>query len=83
MAKAKTTEKANILTKEQLEKLQSIASDIMNIRGELEDLRGQENLSDVMFEVGRLYSETFKCERELDNIVNAFDEDCDECGDDF
>ncbi len=71
-------EKAHILTQEQLDKLKSIADNIMSIRGDLQDLKGEDSISDIMFEVGRLHSEAYQLERELDAIVESFDTEDDD-----
>ena len=77
------TPKANILTNEQLQILKNISSDLADIRRALDGLKGEENISDIMFEVGRSYHLTYECENELDSLLEQFEEECDECGDNW
>jgi len=77
------TPKANILTNEQLQTLKNISSDLADIRRTLDGLKGEENISDIMFEVGRSYHLTYECENELDSLLEQFEEECDECGDNW
>jgi hypothetical protein len=87
MARKTTTEptpKVYTLTEEQLQTLKDLAHDLMNIRSNLEDLEGEDNLSKVMFHVGAMYNVAEKAETVIDRLVDQFNEDdCEECGDDF
>lgn len=85
MAK-KTTEqlpKANILTNKQLQILRDISADLMKIRGILADLEGVEDISTIMFKVGILYNVADKAETIMDELVDSYNEDCDECDDNY
>ena len=77
------TPKANILTNEQLQILKDIATDLMKIRSELDDLEGEENISKIMFRIGMIYNVADKAETILDELVDSYDEDCDECDDNY
>jgi prefoldin subunit 5 len=72
------TPKANILTNEQLQTLKEISSDLADIRRTLDGLKGEENISDIMFEIGRSYHLTYECENELDTLLESFENDYDE-----
>ena len=63
--------------------IKQIASDIQDARINIEDLKGENNVSDIMFELGKIYIDMSKCETELDEIVYRVEGECDECGDDF
>ena len=72
------------LTKEQFQTLREIARDLMNIREELSDLEGNNDLSTIMFKVGSTYNVANKAETSIDELIDQLDgEDCDECDDDF
>jgi hypothetical protein len=75
------TPKANILTKEQLQTIRDVATDLMVIRRTLEDLEGEDNISKIMFQIGAMYNVANKAETVIDELVDSYDEDCDECGD--
>jgi prefoldin subunit 5 len=77
------TPKANILTEEQLKTLRDLATDIMRIRRTLEDLEGEDNVSRIMFHVGSIYNVANTAETIIDELVDSYEEECDECGDDF
>lgn len=78
------TPKARILTDEQLQILKDVATDLMKIRSELDDLEGEDNVSKIMFRVGMMYNVADKAETILDELVDSYNEDyCDECGDDY
>ena len=66
------TPKANILTEEQLQTLKDISSDLADIRRALGDLKGEENISDIMFDVGVSYNLVNKCESELDTLLESY-----------
>ena len=66
------TPKANILTNEQLQTLKDISSDLADIRRALGDLKGEENISDIMFDVGVSYNLVNKCESELDTLLESY-----------
>ena len=74
----KATPKANILTNEQLQTLKDISSDLADIRRTLDGLKGEENISDIMFEIGSSYHITYKCENELDTLLESFENEYDE-----
>lgn len=77
------TPKANILTKEQLQILRDISTDLMNIRTTLEDLEREEEITRVMFRVGMMYNVSSKAETILDELIDSYDENCDECDDNY
>ena len=56
---------------------------MMDIRRKLDELKGENDLSITMFEVGQAAYVVNKLEDQLDELVNSFEDDCDECGDDF
>jgi prefoldin subunit 5 len=86
MATKKTTEstpKVRILTDEQLQTLKDLSTDLRNIRRTLENLEGEDNPSTIMFKVGAMYNVADKAETMIDELVDQFEEECDECGDDY
>ena len=86
MARKTTTEstpKARILTDEQLQIIRGIATDLMDIRRTLGDLEGEDNISKIMFQVGSMYNVANKAETVIDELVDSYEEDCDDCGDDL
>jgi hypothetical protein len=86
MATKKTTEstpKVRILTDKQLQTLKDLSTDLMNIRRTLENLEGEDNPSTIMFKVGAMYNVADKAETMIDELVDQFEEECDECGDDY
>ena len=78
-----TPDNSVIITKEQLETLRDISTDLMNIRRTLEDLVGEDNLSVIMFKVGAMYNVADRAETIIDELVDSYEEDCDECDDNF
>jgi prefoldin subunit 5 len=72
------TPKANILTNEQLQTLKDISSDLADVRRTLDSLKGEENISDIMFDIGRSYHLTYECENELDTLLESFENEYDE-----
>jgi prefoldin subunit 5 len=72
---AKEYPKSYTLSQEQFDTLRKIANEIMSVRWTLEDLKGEDNISDVMFEVGAVSQIARWCEAELDEIVETFEED--------
>ena len=80
------TPKLKHFTDEQFKKLEEIYDKLRDARRNLGDLEGEENVSKIMFQVGSAYITMDKCEDELRDIIDSFDEDyndCDECGNDF
>jgi hypothetical protein len=78
------TPKLKHFTDEQFKKLEEIYDKLREVRINLGDLEGEENVSKIMFQVGSTFTNIDKCEDELRDIINSFDEeDCDECGNDF
>ena len=77
------TPKANILTKEQLQTLEEIHATLREVRLNLGDLEGEENVSKIMFQVGSAYNSVDWCEDEIRDIINSYEEDCDECDDNY
>lgn len=79
----KSTPKANILTNEQLQTLKDISSDLADIRRTLDNLKGEENISDIMFEVGRSYHIASKCENDIDSLLESFEDNCYDCDENY
>ena len=77
------TPKAHIITKDQIQILRDLATDIMRIRRTLEDLEGEDNVSRIMFHVGSIYNVANTAETIIDELVDSYEEECDECGDDI
>jgi len=77
------TPKANILTNEQLQTLKNISSDLADIRRALDGLKGEENISDIMFEVGKSYHIADKCENELDSLLESYEDNCYDCDENY
>ena len=73
------TPRINTLTDEQVQTLKDISSDLADVRRTLDGLKGEENISDVMFEVGRSYHITYECENKLDTLLESFENDCYDC----
>ena len=71
------------LTKEQFQVIRDAATDLMDIRRKLDDLSGVEDLSTIMFSVGQAAYIANKVEDQLDELRDTFEEDCDECDDNF
>lgn len=76
------TPKANILTNEQLQTLRDVSGNLGDIRRTLEDLEGQDDVSTIMFKLGILYNVANTTEDTLDELLNSYDEECDDCNDD-
>jgi len=90
MARKKTTptpkaEKTYTLTKEQFELLRKANNKVTRIRHIVESLRGEDDLSTIMYEVGIASQVVNDSEDMLDEIINSFDDDddCDECDEDY
>ena len=78
------TPKLKHFTDEQFKKLEDIYDKLRDARRNLGDLEGEENASKIMFQVGSAYITMDKCEDDLRDIIDSFEEeDCDECGNDF
>ena len=78
-----STPKLKTLTENQFNKLEETYNKLKDIRGNLGDLEGEENISKIMFQVGSAYKIVDWCEDELRDIVNSFEEECDECNEDY
>ena len=76
------TPKANIISNSDLEILNEIESGINEVRNDLRDLQGNDNISEIMFIIGSAYQIVDKCEDKLTAILDQF-RGCDECGDDY
>jgi prefoldin subunit 5 len=79
----KTTPKTYTLTEEQMQQLRDFATDLMDIRRNLHILEDEENLSKIMFHIGAMYNVADKAETAFDSFLEQFEEECDECGDNF
>jgi len=77
------TPKLKTLTEDQFKKIEETYSRLKDVRGNLGDLEGEENISKIMFQVGSAYKIVDWCEDELRDIINSFEEECAECGDDY
>jgi len=77
------TPKSKILTEDQFKKLEEIYDTLSDIRRDLGELEGEENISTVMFKIGSAYNSVDKCEDELRDFIDSYEEDCDECGDNY
>jgi DNA repair ATPase RecN len=73
------TPKAKMLTEDQFKKLEEIYNKLIDIRRNLGELEGEDNISKVMFQVGSAYNSVDKCEDEIRDIINSYEEDCDDC----
>jgi septation ring formation regulator EzrA len=76
------TPKAHMLTEANLELLREIESGINEVRNDLRELQGNDNISEIMFVVGSAYQIVDKCEDKLTAILDQF-RGCDECGDNY
>jgi hypothetical protein len=74
--------KAKTLTEEQFKTLKEIYEQLTRIRRGLDSLEGEESISMVMFKVGSVFNDADRCEDAIRDIINSFEEDCDECDDD-
>jgi prefoldin subunit 5 len=79
----KTVPRLNTLTNEQVQTLKDISSDLADIRRTLDSLKGEENISDIMFEVGKSYYITYECENKLDTLLESFENDCYDCDENY
>ena len=79
----KTTPKTYTLTEDQFKKLEEIYDKLIDVRRDLGELEGEDNISKIMFQVGSAYNSIDKCEDAVRDIINSYEEDCDECGDNF
>lgn len=75
------TPKAKILTEDQFKKLEEIYDKLIDVRRNLGELEGEDNISKIMFQVGSTYNSVDKCEDELRDIINSFEEECSDCDD--
>lgn len=71
------------LTKEQFQVIIDAAIDLMDVRRTLDDLEGQEDISTVMFNVGKAAYIVNKVEDQLDELRDTFEEDCIDCEEDY
>jgi DNA repair ATPase RecN len=77
------TPKAKVLTEAQFKTLEKIYEELSDVRRNLGDLEGEENISKIMFQVGSAYNSVDKCEDAVRDIINSYDDDsCEECEDD-
>jgi prefoldin subunit 5 len=76
------TPKANIISNSDLEILEEIESGINEVRNDLRELQGNDNISEIMFVVGSAYQIVDKCEDKLTVILDQF-RGCDECDDNY
>jgi hypothetical protein len=77
------TPKAKTLTETQFKTLEQISEKLSNVRRNLHDLEGEENISTIMFKVGSAHNNADWCEDEIRDIINSFDDDsCEDCDED-
>ena len=77
------TPKAKVLTEAQFKTLEKIYEELSDVRRNLGDLEGEENISKIMFQVGSAYNSIDKCEDVVRDIINSYyDYSCEECEDD-
>ena len=76
------TPKANILTKADLELLREISESIAEVRHTLSGLQGEDDISNIMFELGSSFRLISDSEDKLDVLLNSFDS-CDEWRDNY
>lgn len=67
--------KTYTLTVEQFDSLKEVANEIMSVRRLLEELRGEEEINCIMFDVGLSFNAISWCESELDGIVGDLDDE--------
>ena len=77
------TPKAKMLTEDQFKKLEEIYDKLTDVRRDLGELEGEDNISKIMFQVGSAYNSIDKCEDAVRDIINSYEEDCDECDDNY
>jgi len=78
MASKETAPKEKVLTEEQFATLERIASKILDVRCDLERLRGEDDISTIMFDVGAASYTINSCQDELETIIDSFQEHTDE-----
>ena len=71
------------VTREQIDRLRDLATDVMNIRRTLEDLEGADDISTIMFKIGSMYHVAETAESSFDELIDEIDGDCDECDEDY
>jgi hypothetical protein len=77
------TPKAKTLTETQFKTLEKVYEKLSEVRRNLNDLEGEENISTIMFKVGSVFNNADWCEDEIRDIINSFEyEDCEDCEDD-
>ena len=76
------TPKAHILTDANLELLREIAEGIADVRHTLSGLQGEDNISNIMFEIGSSFRIISDNEDKLDVLLDSFDS-CDDCDDNY
>ena len=78
------TPKAKTLTEDQFKKLEEIYDKLIDVRRNLGELEGEDNISKIMFQVGSVYNSVDWCEDEVRDIINSYDDDyCEDCENDF
>jgi archaellum component FlaC len=78
-----STPKVKTLTENQFKKLEEIYDKLTDVRRDLGELEGEDNISKIMFQVGSAYNSIDKCEDAVRDIINSYEEDCDECDDNY
>jgi hypothetical protein len=77
------TPKAKTLTEAQFKTLEEIYEKLSDVRRNLGDLEGEDNISKIMFQVGSSHNSIDKCEDAVRDIINSFDDnECEDCDDD-
>jgi DNA repair ATPase RecN len=77
-----STPKVKTLTEDQFHKLEEIYDKLISVRRNLGELEGEDNISKIMFQIGSAYNSVDKCEDEIRDIINSYEEDCIECDED-
>jgi len=62
-----------VLTNERIDKLRTIEHKLRDIRHGLGNMRGEDNISDIMFKIGQTYSITSWLEDEIDEMIADID----------
>lgn len=75
---AKKTAKKNeqkIITDGQFNLLKDVQEALFNIRVLLEDLKGEDSLSSIMFDIGTAYKIADTCENTLTDVIHDLSDD--------
>jgi hypothetical protein len=70
-------------TEEQFKIIKDVSVDLMDIRRKLEDIEGEDNVSTIMFQVGQSFLIANRSEDALDELLDSFENDCEDCDEDY